>query len=83
MGHAKGHVRMADRRKGWIYVPPKPAKPTVPAALRLEVAAEARELVGSVLKPRHVKALPKDERFNYIIDIGTKGHHGYFNFFAI
>lgn len=74
---------MADRRKRWIYVPPKPAKPAVPAALRLEVEAKARELVESVLKPRHVKAPPEDQRFNYIVDIGTKWYRSYFYFFAI
>lgn len=74
---------MADRRKRWIYAPPKPAKPSVPAALRLEVEAKARELVESALRPRHVKAPPKDERFNYIVDIGTKWYRSYFYFFAI
>ncbi|HLC04203.1 MAG TPA: hypothetical protein VJK02_14300 [Anaerolineales bacterium] len=60
---------MAKRRKAWVYVPPKPAKPTVPAVLRAEVEAKARELVESVLKPLHVKPPPEDERFNYIVDV--------------
>lgn len=73
---------MAKRRKTWVYVPPKQAKPTVPAALRVEVEAKARELVESVLKPLHVKPPPEDERFNYIVDIGTKWYRSYFYLYA-
>jgi hypothetical protein len=73
---------MANRRKTWVYVPPKPSKPTVPAATKADVAAKARELVESVLKPRHVKPPPDDERFNDIVDIATKWYRGYFYFFA-
>ncbi len=73
---------MAKRRKTWVYGPPKAAKPTVPAALRVEVEAKARELVESVLKPLHVKPPPEDERFNYIVDIGTKWYRSYFYLYA-
>jgi hypothetical protein len=73
---------VARRRKIWVYVPPRPAKPTVPAALKLEVEAKARELVERVLKPIHVKHPPEDERFNYIVDIGTKWYRGYFYLYA-
>ncbi len=73
---------MAKRRKTWVYVPPKLAKPTVPAALQVDVEAKTRELVESVLKPLHVKPPPDDERFNYIVDIGTKWYRSYFYLFA-
>ncbi|MBI4322263.1 MAG: hypothetical protein HY675_27535 [Chloroflexi bacterium] len=73
---------MAKRRKPWVHTPPKPAKPTVPAALRKDVEARARELVESVLKPLHVKPPPDDEGFNYIVDIGTKWYRSYFYLFA-
>jgi len=73
---------MAKQRKTWVYVPPKPAKPTVPAALKAEVAAKARELVESELKPRHVKPPPDDDQSNYIVDLDTKWYRGYFYFFA-
>jgi hypothetical protein len=63
---------MAKGRKTWIYVPPRSPKPTVPAALKMEVEAKARELVESVLQPLHIKPPPDDERLNYIIDIGTR-----------
>lgn len=71
-----------NRRKTWVYCPPKPAKPTVPEAVKANVQAKAQDLVESVLKPRHVKPPPDDERFNYIVDIGTKWYRGYFYFFA-
>ncbi len=73
---------MAKQRKRWVYVLPKPAKPTVPAALKAEVETKARALVETTLKPRHVKPPPEDERFNYIVDIGTKWYRSYFYFFA-
>ncbi len=73
---------MPKRRKTWVYVPPRSPKPTVPAALKLEVEAKARDLVESVLKPRHVKPPPDDVRFNYIVDIGTKWYRSYFYLFA-
>ena len=63
---------MAKSRKTWVYVLPKSAKPTAPAALQIKVEAKAREVVESVLKPLHVKPPPDDERFNYIVDTGTK-----------
>jgi hypothetical protein len=68
--------------KLWIYSPPKPAKPTAPETLKAEVEAKAGELIDTVLKPEHVKPLPRDERFNYIIDIGAKWYRGYFYFFS-
>ena len=73
---------MPKRRKTWVYVPPKPTKPTVPAALKADVEAKARELVESELKPLHVKPPPDDEQFNYIVDIGTKWYRSYFYFFS-
>ena len=73
---------MVHRRKTWVSAPPKVSKPTVPAALKAGVEAKARELVESVLKPRHVKPPLDDERFNYIVDIGTKWYRCYFYFFA-
>jgi len=55
---------MAQRRKTWIYSPPKPPKPKVPDAIKAEVEAKARQLVESVLKPTHVKPPPEDMRWN-------------------
>jgi hypothetical protein len=46
------------------------------------VAARARELVESELKPRHIGPPPDNEHLNYIVDIGTKWYRDYFYFFA-
>lgn len=73
---------MAQKRKTWIYSPPKPPKPKVPEAIKTELEAKAHELVESVLKPTHVKPPPQDERFNYVVDIFTKWHRNYFYFCA-
>ncbi len=68
--------------KRWVYSPPKPAKPSVPEAVKAQVEAKARELIDTVLKPQHVKPPPKDERFNYSIDLGGKWYRSYFYFFS-
>jgi hypothetical protein len=38
--------------------------------------------VEEVLKPQHIQPPPKDERFNYLVDIYTKWHQSYFYFCA-
>jgi hypothetical protein len=68
--------------KRWMFSPPKPAKPTVSETLKAEVEAEARELIDTVLKPQHLKPPPKDQRWNYIIDMGAKWYRGYFYLFS-
>jgi hypothetical protein len=73
---------MPTQRKTWVYSPPKPAKPTIPDALKREVDARARDLIEVVLKPQHVKLPPADARFNYIVDIDTKWYRSYFYFCA-
>ncbi len=65
---------MAKRQRTWVYSPPRPAKPKAPESLKAEVQARADDLVDSVLKPKHVKPPPEDERFNYIVDLYTKWH---------
>ncbi len=64
--------------KTWVYSPPKPAKPTVPKAVKAEVEAKAREFIDAELKPKHVKPPPKNARFNYLADITCKWHGSYF-----
>ena len=59
-------------------------KPTlsVPDSIKAEVAAKAAELIEKVLQRKHVKPPPKDQQFNFIIDIGSKWHRNYFYFFS-
>jgi hypothetical protein len=73
---------MATRQKTWVRTPARQAKPSVPVAIKAEVEGKARELVESVLKPRHILPPPEHEHLNYIVDIGTKWYRNYFYFFA-
>lgn len=75
---------MAKRKpkKMWIYNPPKPAKPKVPEAIKIEVEKKCNELVEAVLKPKHIQPPPKDNQFNYLVDIYTKWYRNYFYFYA-
>ena len=64
----------------WMLAPERlPASP-FPERLKTELEAKANELVETVLKPRYVKPPPKKPRFNYITDLWTKWHGGYFYF---
>lgn len=63
---------MPKPRKAWTFSPGKEAKSALPGTLKDEVDAKARELIETVLKPKHVQPPPKDERFNYVTGITTK-----------
>ena len=63
---------MAKMRPQWVYRPPPASR--VPDSVKEQVTAKANEIVETVFKPRYVKPPPKDERFNYIVDIYTKWH---------
>lgn len=69
-------------KKTWVYSPPRPAKPTLPEALKAEVTARANELIETTLKPRHVQPPPENPQFNYVEDLYTKWYRGYFYFCA-
>ncbi len=73
---------MAKRQKRWVYNPPKSSKPKVPDAVKTEVEAKASALIETVLKPKHVKAPPAEERFNYIADMYAKWYRNYLYFCA-
>ena len=60
--------------KRWVSSPPKPPRAALPDDLKAEVERKANDLVGTVLKPRHVKPPPKDGRFNYLTDLSTRWH---------
>lgn len=71
---------MAKRQKMWIYKPPRRSKPKVPDTIKWNVEEKGRELVETILKPKHVKPPSGDERFNYIVDIYSKWYRNYFYF---
>jgi hypothetical protein len=72
---------MAKQRKAWMIRSAKKSK-SIPDSLKKEVEAKAKDLIENVLKPKHVKPPQENERFNYIIDIGTKWYRSYFYFFS-
>jgi hypothetical protein len=73
---------MTQRRKMWVYSPPKPPKPKVPDSLNARVTSRAAGLVNTYLKPTHMKYPQKNIRWNYIVDIYTKWQHNCFYFCA-
>jgi hypothetical protein len=62
---------MAKPRKAWIFSPGQ-SKASLPGTLKDEVDTKARELIESVLKPKHLQPPPKGSQLNYIEDITTK-----------
>jgi hypothetical protein len=67
-------------KRTWIYSPKKPTPPQVPDDIKAEVDAKANELVETYLKPMYIKPPPKDQRWNYIIDLFTRWHRSFFYF---
>ena len=67
-------------KRMWIYSPKKPSPPRVPDDIKAEVEAKANELVETYLKPTYIKPPPKDQRWNYLVDIFTRWHRSFFYF---
>jgi hypothetical protein len=63
---------MAKPRKAWMFSPAKESKASLPSTVKDEVDTKARELIETVLKPKHIQSPPADQQFNYITDITTK-----------
>ena len=72
---------MAQQRKAWRIGSGKKPGASLPDSIKTELEAKATNLIVNVLKPKHVLP-PQEERFNYIIDIGTKWYRNYFYFFS-
>jgi hypothetical protein len=73
-------MTMVKRRNPWEIRPQGKLKTRLPGSLKAEVEAKAAALIENVLKPKHVQPPPKDERFNYIIDIGARWYRNSFYF---
>ena len=65
-------------RRVWTWAPTKPS--SVPENIKRDVSAQARALLESELKAKHIKPPPKDANFNYVVDVFTKWHGRYFYF---
>ncbi|MDB4948454.1 MAG: hypothetical protein JWM27_1103 [Gemmatimonadetes bacterium] len=70
-------------RRVWARASPRPVHPKIPDALKRRVQAEGDRLVAETLRPRYVKPPPTDNDFNYVTDLLTKWHQGWFYFRAI
>jgi hypothetical protein len=72
---------MAKPREVWNIRPAK-KRVAVTASLKTEVEVKARDVIESVLKPKHVLPPKADHLGNYIADIGAKWYRNYFYFFS-
>lgn len=63
---------MAKPRKAWMLSPAKKLKSSLPGTVKDEADTKARELIETVLKPKHVQPPPEGSQLNYIVDITTK-----------
>ena len=68
----KGVTQWQNTRKAWTFSPGKKPKTSLPGTLKDEVDTKARELIETVLKPKHVQPPPTGHQLNYITDITTK-----------
>lgn len=68
-------------QRGWVRAPRRAKAPEMSAAFKAEVSAAAQAVIDE-WKPRYVKEPPKDQRFNYIVDLYAKWHGKSLNFCA-
>ena len=73
---------MSKMRKMWVYSPPKPPAPKIPARTKIEVQEKANQFIETELQPKHIQPPPKDNDFNYIVDLYSKWYRHYFYFCA-
>ena len=71
---------MAKSRKMWVFSPSKQSN--LSDDVKAKVTAKAKDIIDTVLKPKHVKPPAEDKPFNYIVDIYAKWHGNYFYFCA-
>jgi hypothetical protein len=75
---------MAKKKaRRWVWVPKKPPKPRVPEALKAEVETKGRALVEGFFKPKFIEPRPKDPRWNFIVDIGSRWYRSFFYFYSV
>ncbi len=71
---------MVKRQKVWMYKPTRESKPKVPDIIKNNLKIKADNFIETILKPKHIKPPPKDETFNYLVDIYSKWYQHYFYF---
>ena len=63
---------MANRKRQWVYVAPKPVKPQVPDSVKTSLKEQADEIITNILKPKYIKKPPTNNDFNYLVEIYSK-----------
>ena len=73
---------MANRKRHWVYVGPKPVKPQVPDSVKTSLKEQADEIITNILKPKYINTPPTNNDFNYLVEIYSKWYRNYFYFCA-
>jgi hypothetical protein len=60
---------MAKRRKASMFGGMNRPKRSPPGTLKDELNTRAKELIETVLKPKHVKSPPKGHQFTYLAHV--------------
>lgn len=63
---------MAKQREAWLSGSTTKPKSSLPGTLKDEVDTKARELIETVLKPKHIQPPPEGSQLNCIVDITIK-----------
>jgi hypothetical protein len=70
---------MARLPRTWVYDPNAALKAKkVPLDVRMRTEREVQKIIDTVIKPKYIKPLPKDPKFNWLIDVSTKWHGSFF-----
>jgi hypothetical protein len=64
----------------WFPKPKNKFSPKIPESIKAQIKGRADTFVEEVLKPKHIEPPPKDNDFNYLVDIYTKWYRNYFYF---
>lgn len=67
-------------KKMWMPKPKKKTSPKVSELIKAQIKLKADTLIENVLKPKYIEPPPKDNDFNYLVDIFSKWHGHYFYF---
>lgn len=70
------------KKKIWASGNLENPKHKVPENFKMHVQEKSNFFIESELKREHIKPPPKDEIFNYIVDIYSKWYKSYFYFYA-
>src|SRR5437899_1705221 len=82
-GSNRKESAMAKQRKAWMFDQAKRLKSALSGTVKDEVETKAKELVETVLKPKHIQPPPKAHDLNYITEITTKWVGSKFYFVSI